>query len=188
MEEDLVQYCLEMDRKYYGLELADVRKLAYQLAIRNNLSHPFSEIDGNAGKKWLRNFLRRHPNLSIKKPQKISKNRIKGFTPENINRFFDILEPAMNKINFNPLRVYNVDETGITIVQSKIARVITLKGKKQVGAVTSAERGALVTVVTYMNAAGGFVPPLFVFPRKNMKTELLDGAPAGSITDFHPSG
>lgn len=84
--------------------------------------------------------------------------------------------------------MYNVDETGITTVQSKIARVITLKGKKQVGAVTAAERGALVTVVTCMNAAGGFVPPLFVFPRKNMKAELLDGAPAGSIAKCHPSG
>lgn len=188
MEEDLVQHCLEMDKRYYGLGLADIRRLAYQLAIRNNLPHPFSNRDANAGKKWLRNFFKRHPNLSLRKPQGISKNRIKGFTPENINLFFDLLEPALEKINFNPLRVYNVDETGITTVQSKIARVITLKGKKQVGAVTAAERGALVTVVTCMNAAGGFIPPLFVFPRKNMKAELLDGAPAGSIAECHPSG
>ncbi|KAK9738270.1 CENP-B N-terminal DNA-binding domain [Popillia japonica] len=78
------------------------------------------------------------------------------------------------KINYNPSRLYNVDESGITTVQSKNSRVITLKGKKQVGTVTAAERGALVTVVFCMNAVGGFVPPLFVFPRKNMKAELLD--------------
>lgn len=188
MEEDLVQHCLDMDKRYYGLGIADIRRLAYQLAIRNNLPHPFSKKDANAGKKWLRNFFKRHPNISLRKPQGISKNRIKGFTPENINLFFDLLEPVMEKVNFNPFRVYNVDETGITTVQSKVARVITLKGKKQVGAVTAAERGALVTVVTCMNAAGGFVPPLFVFPRKNMKAELLDGAPAGSIAECHPSG
>ncbi|XP_030746037.1 uncharacterized protein LOC115874879 [Sitophilus oryzae] len=93
----------------------------------------------------------------------------------------------MEKIKFNALRIYNVDETGITTVQSKHPRVISLKGKKQVCAVTAAERGALVTVVFCMNAAGGFVPPLFVFPRKNMKAELLDGAPPGSIAACHPS-
>ncbi|KAK9736164.1 hypothetical protein QE152_g12700 [Popillia japonica] len=70
-----------------------------------------------------------------------------------------------------------------------IARVVTLKGRKrkQLGALTAAERGALVTEVICMNAAGGFVPPLFIFPRKNMKAELLDRAAlSGSIADCHP--
>ncbi|KAK9675198.1 CENP-B N-terminal DNA-binding domain [Popillia japonica] len=123
----------------------------------------------------------------FKRPENISKARIKGFTPENINKFFDVLEPAMEKINYNPSRLYNVDESGITTVQSKNSRVITLKCKKQVGTVTAAERGALVTGVFCMNPVGGFVPPLFVFPRKNMKAELLDGAPPGTIAACHPS-
>ena len=188
LEENLVSYCLEMDRRFYGIGLADIKRLAYQLAIKNGLRHPFSHENGAAGKKWLKGFLKRHPNLSIRKPQGISKARIKGFTPENVNKFFALLEPEMQKINFNPARVYNVDESGITTVQSKNCRVIALKGKKQVGAVTAAERGSLVTVVFCMNAAGGFVPVLFVFPRKNMKAELLDGAPPGSIAACHPSG
>lgn len=53
IEEDLVQYCLEMDKRYYGLGLTDIRRLAYQLAIRNNLPNPFSKRDGNAGKNDL---------------------------------------------------------------------------------------------------------------------------------------
>ena len=43
-------------------------------------------------------------------------------------------------------------------------------------------------VVTYMNATGMHVPPLLVFPRSNMKTELLDGAPPGSIAACHKAG
>jgi hypothetical protein len=39
-----------------------------------------------------------------------------------------------------------------------------------------------------MNATGTYVPPLIVFPRKNMKQELMDGAQAGSILACHPSG
>lgn len=188
MEENLVSYCLEMDRRFYGIGVTDIKRLAYQLAMRNGLHHPFSQETGAAGKKWVKGFFKRHPVLSLRKPQGISKARIKGFTPENVNKFFDLLEPAMETIKYNPARVYNVDESGITTVQSKHSRVVTLKGKKQVGAITAVERGALVTVVFCMNAAGGFIPPLFVFPRKNMKAELLDGAPPGSIAACHPSG
>jgi hypothetical protein len=34
-----------------------------------------------------------------------------------------------------------------------------------------------VRVVTCMGASGIFVPPLLVFPKKNMKLDLLDGTP-----------
>ena len=61
-------------------------------------------------------------------------------------------------------------------------------GKDQVAALTSAERGALITIVVCMNAAGTFVPPLVIFPRKNMSDQLKKGAPPGTIFAVHPSG
>ena len=48
-------------------------------------------------------------------------------------------------------------------------RVITLKGTRQVGAMTSGERGTLVTVGVAANAIGNSVPPIFIFPRKNFR-------------------
>lgn len=56
-----------------------------------------------------------------------------------------------------------VDETGITIVQHKQTKINGMKGKKQVSKVTSAERGSLMTLVTYMSASGINVPPLIIF-------------------------
>lgn len=162
--------------------------MAFQLAIRNGLKHPFSTGKESAGKKWLRGFLTRHPQLSIRTPQAISAARVKGFNAENVAQFFDIFEKEMEKINFSPHRLFNVDETGITVVQHKQSKIIGLKGKKQVCAITSQERGKLVTVVTAMNACGTFVPPLIVFPRKNMSEHLMQGAPTGSIWACHPSG
>jgi hypothetical protein len=55
---------------------------------------------------------------------------IKGFTPENIAAFFDIFEKEMEKIKFSPNRLFNIDETGITVVQHKPSGVVALKGKK----------------------------------------------------------
>ncbi|KAJ4451750.1 hypothetical protein ANN_03221 [Periplaneta americana] len=67
------------------------------------------------------------------------------------------------KISGQPHRLFIVDETDITVVQHKTEKVLSLK-------------------------VGTYVPPLIVWPRKNMKMELMDGAPAGAIWGCHPSG
>ncbi|XP_069669360.1 uncharacterized protein [Periplaneta americana] len=188
LENMLVKYCLQMDERFFGLRVSDMKRMAFELAIRNGLQHPFSANKGSAGKKWFRLFLKRHPILSLRTPQGVSAARIKSFNPENVAVFFDIYERELEKVNFDGHRVYNVGETGLTVVQHKYQKVVSMRGKKQISNLTSTERGALITIVTCMNATGNFVPPLFVFPRKNMKAELMDGAPPGSISGCHTSG
>ena len=88
-----------------------------------------------------------------------------------------------------PARIYNCDENGITrIVQHKLTKILGLKGKRQITSLQSTERGSLVTVVTCMSPIGPFIPPLLVFPRKNVKEELMSGSPPGSNHTCHPSG
>lgn len=94
----------------------------------------------------------------------------------------------MNKIGHDPSMIYNCEESGISIVQHKHIKVIARKGKKQIGAITSAERGSTKTAVFCFNAIGHYVPPLIIFPSEKMKIELMNGAPAGSIYACHQSG
>ncbi|KAJ4434184.1 hypothetical protein ANN_22732 [Periplaneta americana] len=122
--------------------------MAFQLAIMKGLNHPFSKNDEAAGRKWLHSFLRRHQELSLRKPQSTSMARIRGFKQENVIKFFDIYEPLMNIINHSPNRLYNCDETDLTVIQHEVNKLVSLKGKRQVGSVSSAERGSLVTGVT----------------------------------------
>ena len=75
----------------------------------------------------------------------------------------------MDTIQNNPARLYNCDETGIKIVQHKYTKILALKGKRQITSLQSAERGSVVTVVTCMSPIRPFIPPLLVFPRKNIK-------------------
>ncbi|XP_072398344.1 uncharacterized protein [Diabrotica undecimpunctata] len=121
-------------------------------------------------------------------PQGMSCARVKYFTPENVSKFFDLYEPEYFKLINSAQRTFNVEETGLTIVQHKHSKVISMRGKKQVSSLTSAERGKLITAITCMNAAGVFVPPLLIFPRKNMKTELMLRAPTGAVAECHVSG
>ncbi|XP_046685495.1 uncharacterized protein LOC124371207 [Homalodisca vitripennis] len=187
MEQQLVEFLVEMDHRFYGLTRLDVKKMAYQLALKNNIKHPFTS--NAADRAWFDLFIRRHKNkITIHKPMGTSFSRANGFNREAIGKFFDILEAEYDKHNFTADRVYNVDETGLTVVQSKIPHVVGLRGKRQVGVITAAERGSLVTVICCMSAGGSFIPPMMIFPRKNWTDTLMKGAPLGAIGKYHPSG
>ena len=66
--------------------------------------------------------------------------------------------------------------------------VIDSRGKKQVGGISSGERGELVTTVCAANAEGRFIPPLLIFPRTRYQNIFLRGAPAGSLGFSSRSG
>ena len=95
---------------------------------------------------------------------------------------FDLLESLKDKYHFEPGRIYNVDETGITTVQGVPSKVIDLRGKMQVGSLTSAERGTMSTVTVCINALDNYIP------RVRMKDHLKMGAPPGSLWALHHSG
>jgi hypothetical protein len=63
------------------------------------------------------------------------------------------------------------------VVQNGACSEVSLEGKRQIAALSSAERGSLVTAVTCMSAAGHFVLPFLVHPTVNLRAELLDGVP-----------
>lgn len=187
-EAELLGHILEMERRFYGLKLDDVRRLAYQLAVKNNLDHNFNEEKQMAGKIWALGFRKRHPGITLRSPEATSLARAQGFNKVSVMAFFDLLEEARTNINYPAHRVFNVDETGCTTVQTKCSKILALKGKKQVGAITSAERGLLSTVVMCMGAGGNYIPPFIIFPRQRMKVELMDGAPPGTEFSCHSSG
>ena len=68
------------------------------------------------------------------------------------------------------------------------AKVIACRNEKQVGKLTSGERGALVTVLYAVNAAGNSVPPMLVFPRVKLRDHMMKGAPPDSICVANPCG
>jgi hypothetical protein len=86
-----------------------------------------------------------------------------------LNKLSDYLESKLKKMCFYPNRLYICHETEISVEKQKNIYVIAMKGKRAVTSLVSAERGCLITVVTYMNAVGHSVPLMAVFPRKNMQ-------------------
>ena len=99
----LAECNLTMDQRYCGLRRQDIKRMVFQLAIRNGLKYPFNQEKSAAGKKWLQSFLKRLPVLSLRTPDGISAARVKSFTSENVARFFfDIYESKLRKVNRKP--------------------------------------------------------------------------------------
>jgi len=163
LAEDLVTYCLMMERKFFRLTRS-IKRMAFELDIKNGLARSLSVQQGRAGWKWLRNFMCRHPRLRLRKSQVTSAARVNEFTKINVEKFVDVFEPVLG--NFSSHRLFIYEDTGLIVVQHKVCEVISLKGKR--GFLSSAQRGSLVTNATCMNATVTYVSLLLVFPRSNM--------------------
>lgn len=186
-EQLLMQEIVAMEQAFYGLTTLDLRRLAFDLAEKMQLKHPFSQHQRMAGCEWLRAFLKRNPQLSIRSPQATSISRVVGFNKPKVDKFFQVYGDELAKHKFDAKNIWNMDESGITNVHCP-AKVLASKGKRQVSKITSGEKGNTVTVICCMNASGNFVPPMMIFPRKRMLDLLMKGSPPGSIGAASPNG
>ena len=76
LEAELVMHAVGLQQRFYGLSLSDLCYLAYQFAEANKLDHPFSHIEKREGVDWARNFMKRYPELSLRKPEATSTARL----------------------------------------------------------------------------------------------------------------
>ncbi|KAK7478675.1 hypothetical protein BaRGS_00030060 [Batillaria attramentaria] len=186
IELQLKAHVLDMQRRLHGLKMWDMRRLAFDIAEKAQINHPFNKESRKAGTDWVQNFLARHK-LSIRQPQGTSIARAVGFNKPQVQQFFALYKELLETHSCTPSRLWNMDETGLTTVQQP-GKIIAPKGARQVGKITSAERGVLVTLVCACNAAGYFLPPMYIFPRKRMVDTLMKDAPPQAVGYANPSG
>ncbi|GBP18008.1 hypothetical protein EVAR_16953_1 [Eumeta japonica] len=132
--------------------------------------------------------IRKGEDLSIRKLEATSAARAMGFNKVAVNKFYSLLGEVYDKYNLTSDRIYNCDETGISSVSKTKSKIIAKKERKQVGSLSSAERGQTITVEICFNAAGTYMPPMLIFPRQRMKPELLDRAPPGTTAECNARG
>ncbi|CAM1318676.1 Uncharacterised protein r2_g2668 [Pycnogonum litorale] len=188
LEQELIDQCLALEERFFGLTMNELRELAYQLAESNGIAHNFSKDAEMAGKKWYYGFMRRHPKLSLREPESTSLARAQGFNKPRVEAFFKLLSEIYDKHKLTPHRLYNMDETSLSTVQDGQRKIVGRRGKRQIGALTSQERGESSTCVVCCNAAGNYVPPMVIYKRKRMKPELTNGGPPGAVYSCQENG
>ncbi|XP_015121212.1 uncharacterized protein LOC107043997 [Diachasma alloeum] len=148
---------LVLAKLFYKVTPEQVCTTAYDFAERHNTPHNFNRATKRAGRAWFEGFMKRNPNLSVRKPENTGINRVTAFSEGEVSIFFDNLETLMNKHCFLPSRIFNIDETGINAVRDPV-KFIAEKGHKRVGVIASGQRGKNVTVVCAASGSGEYIP------------------------------
>lgn len=187
-EKSLAKYLLDAARMNYGLTTTETRKFAYMYAVENGKIVSESwKTNKMATRDWLRGFMLRNKDLSLRTPEPTSLSRATAFNKHTVGEFYKLLGEVLRREQLGPNEIYNYDETGVQTVH-KPSKIKSKKGQKQVSKATSGERGQTVTVCCAINAAGNSVPPVFIFPRIREQDYMTRGAPPGSKAVTHPSG
>ena len=187
MESDLAKHIITLADMFHGFSLKKCKELAYEFGLRNKLKLPSSWVKNKkAGKNWWLGFKALHK-LSIRLPKPTSVGRASAFNKHTVKEYFDNLAKVMDDNKFTAEQIFNVDETGVTTVQNP-KHVITAKGTRNVGSITSGERGELVTAVYTIGASGSVLPPMLIFPRVHFRDHLIKGGPQSCIGQCNRSG
>jgi hypothetical protein len=71
-ERELIVHVVELQNRFYGIGLQELRRLAYELAEHNGVKNPFSKKMKLEGKDWAVGFLKRYPELSFRTHQHVA--------------------------------------------------------------------------------------------------------------------
>jgi len=133
---------------FYGLTTTELQQMAFQVAEYKGVTHPFDQTKQMAGRHWLAGFLASNATLTIREPEATSITRAVGFNKAQVDNFFEKWPSILECIGpIDGDRIWNMDESGLTVVH-KPGRIIAKKGQKQVGKVTSGERGKTVPIIS----------------------------------------
>ncbi|CAG7727543.1 unnamed protein product, partial [Allacma fusca] len=117
MEEEILSYIHMLANRFYAITRQSLAELASRvnLAVRHHLEHPF--IDGRAGDGWVTSFLERHCHeLSLR---------------------------TVSAKNYDAGAIFNMDETGVSLVPIKPPKRIVRRGVRSVPVMVPAERATI---------------------------------------------
>lgn len=81
-----------------------------------------------------------------------------------------------------------MDETGFSTVPTRMGKIVSLKGVKRVGQITSAERGSMIMSAFAVSASGNSMPPFYLLPKKRMNPLYLTHASNETVGFANESG
>lgn len=131
-ENMLANYLKIASKMCHGLTKEQIKKLAFEYAEANAVCPVKWKDCKVASDDWLRGFMSRHKNLTLRKPESTSLSRATSFNKTNVSIFYEKLTNVFKKFNFPPHMIFNTDETGCSTVTNS-PKVIAERGSKQVG-------------------------------------------------------
>ena len=180
-EEQLEDFLIGSASVGYARSRQQVMQLVGEVVSHKGLA-------SNVTHGWWEGFRKRHPKLTLRTAAPMSYARAMASDPETIGNYFDLLEHTLveNDLLDKPAQIFNMDETGMPLDPSP-PRVVARRGQKHPSAVGSGDKSQ-ITVLSCCSAAGYAIPPLVIFDRKSLKTELTTGEVPGTVYGLSKKG
>ncbi|KAE8959290.1 hypothetical protein PR002_g30586 [Phytophthora rubi] len=172
-EQNLVEWVI--GRQYVGFP-------AKRQEIIQKASDIYAMMTGKTlGQGWYRRFLKRHPILSGRTSESITKAR-NSVSMTDATRLFTTLCKVLVEHKISSSRLFNMDETAFDTNKGG-KRVVAVRGSRNVWH-PDLSTGFHLTVVVCGSADGEVVPPLFILPGVTLKLDVLAGCdiPGATIT------
>ncbi|XP_072931645.1 uncharacterized protein [Epargyreus clarus] len=188
-EKDLCKRIVRLSQVGMPLTPKIVRKQAYEFCKANNVPNRFNDAKNIAGKKWLKNFVKRNPEISLRKAQLLNPARAQKLNKPIVAKHFEAIKDIYDELDISnhPERLYNIDEKGCRLTLHHQQKVFAAKGTKRVHFV-SQEHAENVTIAMCVSATGNTVPPMILFKGKRLRPEFSDNLPPGSLVKMAPKG
>ena len=148
-ENNLAQTITQFQISGFPLTINQVCQLVFQFAHVNGIPG-FSKTTNMAGQKWLKGFLKCHPQITLKTAKNLPITHAMGANETLISNWFNLLQ---NKFGIlSPCQIRSGDETGIQNVPKEV-KVLGCK-KIRTFQQVSKEQGETSTLFTFVNATG----------------------------------
>ncbi len=182
-EEELVRWMEGWAQIGYAKNVKEIRAVVGAIvAVKHNLDCAV------VSHGWWDHFRSRHPHLTLRTGETLAYRRAVGMNRVVIDNYFDLLGEVLesNDLARRPHLVFNADETDLPL-QHRAGKRVAIRGQKHVHVINSGNK-AQVAVLACASAAGYAIPPMVIFQRKNLVTQLTSQEVPGSIYDLSDSG
>ena len=127
----------------------------------------------------LQGFLKRHKDVSIRTPERVSKARV-GVSEDAIREWFsllnDYLKNNLEGMMGNPSRILNCDEICIQLCPST-GKVLSITGYKNIYELAPAPDKSNLTFLETFRADGATVTPMVIYPYIRLPRDIAESVP-----------
>lgn len=176
-EEDIiVQWMLTLSSK--GFPVTKSTLVSNVSALMRALNRPNPFTNGIPGRKWFTGFLRRHPEISERLVQSLSKG-LTEITEEDVRTWFASVQTELGKENLTNIdgeRKFSCDKSSFFLCPPN-EPVYVKKGDRTVRRNVQNDVKENLTVLFMTDAQGKLGPPLIMFPNKRISYGIQKSVP-----------
>lgn len=177
-EKEIVEACIIFSEWGYGIG----KKISIVADYCKSKKKPSIFPNDVPGRRWWSGFLKRNPEIAMRKPQSLQIARAKAGSPDVIDHwFFSILKPLLEKTGLedHPERIFNADETSFCLC-GRPQRIIARKGAKAPQYVVGGTGKENITVQGCISGDGKLLPPYILYTGQRLMFDNTQGGPVGT--------